>query len=423
MKEIFYKLCDILGSERAALKLMIIRYGIDVDGLMFARQINDYPEKFRTKRFGKKTKLVSGQLFDIETRDVPWIPVEFFIELNGKKSVVKTNFRAGSTFKTVIENGAIFIVSNELRVKISASIPARHKLQDKIINGFPADQFVQVLGADRIAVLGYDGCAGWFTGKQCKFCDSCAPRKGEVTARPSLNDLNTRFTNNAEQWLSEFEPNYLNGIKEAYSCILADDGFGPHHHLHVMAGNMADINIEWQYMLRLSKALSEVKKLSEVDSYLNLIPPSKTDYLENAFELGFQNLLFNLEVFKEERFRYTCPDKHHMAPYTHFIEMMKQAVEIFGAGKIRCGFVLGAQPVEELKEGCRQLADYGIVSDYTVFTPKTGTPWSKKEQPDVIEIAEFAAFLKKIYQEYNFSTLYCEQSSRSAIMNELIGDK
>ena len=53
---------------------------------------------------------------------------------------------------------------------------------------------------------------------------------------------------------------------------------------------------------------------------------------------------------------------------------LRAAVPIFGRGNVRSNFVLGAQPVEELLDGVRELAEYGIASDYSVFVPKPGTP-------------------------------------------------
>jgi biotin synthase-like enzyme len=187
-----------------------------------------------------------------------------------------------------------------------------------------------------------------------------------------------------------------------------------------MAGNLPDSDAEWEYMLELSGILNDVKPLNDVDSYLNILPPLDKQYLYKAEALGFRKMIFNLEVFGEKFFRAVCPGKNMHIPYAVFLQRMREAAEIFGAGMVRCGFVLGAQPAEYLKEGVIELAEQGIVSDFTVFTPKKGTPWEHKKRPDIFEVADISSFLREIYEKYNFSPLYCSLSSRSGIMNELM---
>ena len=84
-------------------------------------------------------------------------------------------------------------------------------------------------------------------------------------------------------------------------------------------------------------------------SYLNLLP-SNFDLLEEARLAGYQKLLFSLEVFGESYFRSICPEKYELVGFNRFIDAMKLSVEIFGKGQVRCNFVLGAQPVENLKK-------------------------------------------------------------------------
>ncbi len=171
-------------------------------------------------------------------------------------------------------------------------------------------------------------------------------------------------------------------------------------------------------MLNIAKALSEIKPLSEIDSYLNIMPPVNKKYIEEAKKLGFNNIMFNLEVFGEQKYKEVCPGKHNLIPHQIFIDRMIEAVNFFQPGNVRCGFVFGAQPVNELEAGVKYLAQKGVVSDYTVFTPKKGTPWQNKFQPDIIDVAKFSIFLVSIYKKYNFTPLYDRLSSRSSIMNE-----
>ena len=412
-------LLEILKSRSATLKLLIVRNGISVDGEEMAREIEGYPERFRTKRSHKKTALVDGFLVDAESGYVPFVPEEIFIEVDGRESIVKLNVNENSPFRLTSAHGKLAVRCNELDVAIPVRLSDRPAIRQIAINDRPGDEYLQVLGQDRVAVLGYEGCSGWFYGTQCKFCDACASRPQEKSARPSLNDLKGRFDNNAEKWLAEVEAPYTNGVIQAYDKVMKDQSVGPHKHVHLMAGNMDDVEAEWHYMLRLSAAMNEVHSLADHDSYLNLIPPGQASFLELSKEIGFRNIQFNMEVYGENYYKSICPGKHSKAPFNMFLNRLRESVEIFGNGYVRCGFVFGVQPDEILREGIRKLAEMGVVSDYTIFTPKRGTPWENRKRPDEIRVANFARWLGNTYDEYGFSPLYCSMSSRSCIMNEL----
>ena len=102
---------------------------------------------------------------------------------------------------------------------------------------------------------------------------------------------------------------------------------------------------------------------------------------------------------------------------------MKESVSIFGKGKVRCNFVLGAQHISKLKKGVQEIAEFGVASDFTIFTPKRGTPWENKPKPTDDEIIDFTSFLYEIYKQYNFEGIYCCESSRSCVLNEMLRDR
>ncbi len=421
MKKSFNTIVEILNYD-SALKLLILRYGISVDAKSIEENCPTYPVAFRTKRISKNTKIVDGCLIDAETKSMPWIPEEIFIQFSNIKSIVKVNYNKNSNFILSYRNNNLELASSELEIKLICELSPRPTWNHKQVNNFDADQYIQVMGKDRIAVLGFEGCSEWFHNTQCKFCDSCSSRANEKSIRPTLNDLNTKYDNNIPVWLDDFSKQYFEGLKEVYKLVLEDKNITPHHHLHIMSGNLPNLDMEWEYMLDLSRELSKIKPLSEVDSYLNILPPLNTQYLYDAKEIGFQKMIFNLEVYLESYFKSICPGKHAHIPYNIYLQQMEKAVEIFGIGKVRCSFVLGAQPINILCDGIEELASKGIVSDFTVFTPKKGTPWENKIGPDIIEVAKFCSFLKDVYVKYGFSGLYCSLASRSGIMNELLND-
>lgn len=413
----YLQLAETLGCNEAAIKLMLLSSGINTDGLALEKSIPDYRKKYRLKRAKKKIMLQKGMLIDAETHDIPFVPEEIFLSFAYFKSVVKFNYRPQSPFLLKCSDKGLYI--ENIPADIYVPVELSEKCHETLADGTEINKIMPVLGSDRVAILGYEGCSGWFSGKQCKFCDSCAARPDEVRVIPSMNDLNTKFNGDIDAWFNQVEEPYFARLEEAYQ-ILLQRKTDPHFHLHAMAGNLGDVNAEWHYMLRLTRRLNQIRPVEQLDSYLNLLPPSNFDLLEEARLAGYQKLLFSLEVFGESYFRSICPEKYELVGFNRFIDAMKLSVEIFGKGQVRCNFVLGAQPVETLKEGVEFLAGLGIPSDFTIFTPKAGTPWENKAPPEFSDVVDFTLFLFKVYEKHGFSGLYCSQSSRSCVLNEML---
>jgi len=427
MRGTFEQILQVLGNRGAAVKLMLINLGISVDGTLLAAEVEGYPHGFRTKRARVKHGVKEGAFVDMASEQTPWVPTELMVDLGGHDSVVKVNYRPDSPFSLCLDAGELRLVSEELGVACQAALMPLPRATQLEVYDYPAEHWVQVLGADRLGILVYMGCANWFRGDQCKFCDSCATRPGEERALPTLNHLRREFRNSDgtydhAAWWETIGPGLTEGVCAALKQILADPAIGPHAHLHVMAGNLMDVDFEWDLVLQLSAAVARVTPLSEVDSYLNLLPPPDPEKIRRARGLGYGKLIFNMEVYGEEAFAAICPGKHKLVPFDRYLRRMKQAAKIFGAGKVYSGFIFGAQPVEQLRCGVQEVAAAGIVPDYSSFTPKPGTPWARRPRPDLLDAARFARFLADLYGEHGFSPMYCKRSARSSVMNELCGD-
>lgn len=403
---------------------MFVCFGINVDTKSLYSELFGYPDNYRVKRSKKKIGVIDNQLFDVETSDYPFIPEEFYIEDKEKKfkSVVKMNYNEISPFTMIGSNGKAYIVCNNLNMKLECSFSEKLKFKNIIINNFPLFNYIQIIGADRIAFLGFEGCNGFFNKTSCLFCDSAAKRCNEKSPVPSLNELNSKFSMDIDKWLSCVEKPYTDALVESYKYILKEN-INPHRHLHVMSGNLYDVKKEWEYIFRITKALNNVYDIANLDAFLNLIPICDENFSKEAKELGYKHLIYNIEVWGEKFYNTVCKGKSNLIKYNDFLKSFEDGVKYFGNGNVRCGFVLGAQEVNETKKGVLELAKIGVATDFTVFTPKKGTMWENKKKPNIEEITEFSIFVADIYKKYNFDPLYCSLSSRSGIMNEILINK
>lgn len=411
-------------------KLLILHYNIDCSKnlLDHIKNIKNYKVKYRLK----KPVVENKKFFDI-SNDNSLIPSELILESKkGNRTLVKINYKKNSplVLKKTKENKLYIFDKREKTIApLSITLVKNKKYNHlKIPQGRIARKgsllkdYIEIIGIDRIGILAYDGCIHWNHGCACKFCDSTPKRKDEKVIKPSLNNLYN--FKNVDEWWDFYKGSYLDGIKYSFGKIVKTEfnEIGPHKHFQLMAGNLPDPNKVWEIIIEISKTINKVYPISKMDSYLNIAAPRKdvVKYLNIAKKLGFQNIAFNLEVIGAKSFCNVCPGKSRNSGYSRTIKCMKNAVKIFGKGKVRTNFVLGAQDPKKTMKGIKALAKEGIVSDYSIFIPKPGTPWEKKQRPSMEEILNFTKNLCEVYKKNNFKGIYCGLSSRSNITHEVL---
>ncbi len=429
MKEAIFSRYPILETlpELAGYKTLFLNLGVDCDSDLQERL--SYLSEMKTKHRIKKHRVRDGKLIDV-SKDTSIIPSEVILERDGERTLSKVSYRPDSPLKLEVYDGGLHLVDTETDEELEVGIqpvPRRSYSDLRIPSGRRAREgtklsdYVQILGMDRIGVLAYSGCQHWLEGKMCRFCDENPKRSGELGGMPSLNTLRD-FDNDVEEWWMYHGPAYIDGIAYAFQELLETEDISPHIHLQLMAGNLQDVEEEWEICTEIATTLNSVRDLSTIDSYLNIVPPreSRTPYLQRGKYLGFRNIAFNLEVFGEEKFEEVCPGKAELFGYQNMVDALKESVRYFGHGKVRSNFVLGAQPVHELLRGIRELAKDGIVSDYSIFVPKRGTPWANKEAPSMETVVRFTNELVNVYREHGFKGIYCGLSSRSNVLHEVL---
>jgi hypothetical protein len=425
--EYFQKLEPI--PPLAMYKAFLLKHGVDCDYNLGEQScLKGMKTKYRIKHHLVK----NGKLIDA-SKDTSIIPSELLLEKNGKRTLSRVSYNPRSPLKLMANEKELYLVDTSIDQLIDVKVyPVKKRKYSEMkippgrsaVEGTPLQDYVQVIGIDRVGVLAYSGCIHWLEGKMCKFCDENPKRPTEFHGMASLNTL-VNFDWDVKKWWKSVSPSYLDGISYSFNMLLKNEKIEPHFHLQVMAGNLSDLDFEWEICMEIGEVLNSIFPISRTDSYLNILPPRKEKripYFERAREIGFKNVQFNLEVIGERRFKDVCPGKASLIKYQEMIDSLKSAVKIFGEGQVRSNFVLGSQPIKELLRGIRELASYGIVADYSIFIPKRNTPWARKSSPSLETIVDFTRELAEVYKEYGFKGIYCELSSRSNILHEILNE-
>lgn len=411
-------------------KALVLEYGVDLEEDSTFSQLPGI-ENFKTKR-RIKNPIVDNFRFKDTSTDNFVVASELILtdRTRDRQTLVKVAYRPDSPLVATIQNDTLFLFDKTSQKIIPVGVDMV-KNRDYYKTRIPAaidvkrprlEDFIQVVGMDRIGVLAYEGCWHWITSKACEFCDANPKREGDISAMPSLNTLKD-FKFDQDEWWNRLGPSYLRGIEYAFKYLLENENIGPHKHLQLMAGNMIFTEKVWEISKQIAQVLNSVEPIRNFDSYLNISAPKRNlerELREAKENMGFNQIAFNLEVWGKERFAEACPGKAASIGFGNIVKALETAVPIFGRGNVRTNFVLGTQPVPELIGGVQILADKGIVADYSVFVPKKGTGWENKKQLAMEDVVDFTRQLVKTYQRYNFNSIYCGLSSRSNIVAEVM---
>lgn len=404
--------------EIIKIKIDILKYGINFKPYNLFTNYNNI-NNFKTKKIKTLPTIIEKTVFDI-SKDINLIPSEILLKSNDYKSIVKLRYSQTSPIKMVIENNKLKLYKNNTPLDVEVSLVKKLKILEEKTplslenNNTFINDFIDIVGIDRISILLFEGCYNWICRKACKFCDLHPKMKSERVIKPSLNDL-YKFNNDIAKWWLSKKDFYLEGLNYSLREILKATN-NKHNHLYLMAGNLPTNTETWKIAIDVTKAISDILSSNTLDTYLNIAPHDDINNLKIIKNLGINQVQYNLEVANKDLFSDICPGK---MDYDSFVKKLIEAVKIFGQGNVRTNFVLGLQDMNELLFEIEKLAKLGIVSDYSVFQPKKNTPFSYKKAPNFDDIIDFTIELSKIYKKYSFKPIFCSLSSRSSIVNEV----
>ena len=397
-------------------KLLLLTQGLDFD---FKTIGKTYP-KIKSNFKVNKIRVSDRHFLSVKSAKRDFIPDELILKKDGDESVVKVYYKEDSPFIFSVKNSEFIILNKKTKEKFPISIKPvpLYNYAKKKYKGISLDEFVGVVGADKISIIPYDGCENWVYGEQCQFCGANPERIGFTGIKPNIFEIKNKFNGNYKAWWNHYRDYMCKNVSRSFKALLRDK-IKPHFHFTIISGNLSDLDFEWEMVFDLINAIKDKIDFSKIDSYLNLMPPVNLKKIEKALKCGFQYICFNLECFNKQIFKEVCPGKERIYGYEKIIEALKYSVNIFGKGKVRTNFVLGSEPLDGLINGIRQLAKDGIISDYSIFFPRPGSVWAHKQVPSPDEVLYFTKKLIEVYKKYNFRPYCCSLSSRSSIANEV----
>ena len=182
--------------DLAKWKILITSSGVDFSE---PNQFNNYKdiENYKTKKRIVKPVAEDGRVFDL-SKDFSLIPSEILISNCHSSSILKLRYQENSPYRIKVDDFGslkLFNKPDNSFIPIDLKLVEKRKYLDvllpyKINNRYPKiEEFINILGMDRLTVLTFDGCWNWINNNSCKFCDLHPRGKNFVSATPSLNSL------------------------------------------------------------------------------------------------------------------------------------------------------------------------------------------------------------------------------------------
>lgn len=409
-------------SKITDLKLNILKDGVSFSPLDLFTNYNNI-KKYKTKRIKTRPTIIDNEVYDM-AEETNLIPSEILLSSNNRSSIVKLRYNSESPIRIELNNDELKIYDNEKLLDMAGSLVKEYEIMQEetpfVNEGIKTKigDYVDVVGIDRLSILFFEGCYNWSCGKACKFCDLHPKSMSDRVVKPSINKLKL-YDYNVKKWWDATKDEYFEGIKYSIKKIENEIRF-PHKHLFFMAGNLPTCEDVWNVAEETIQNMSTYLKLDEYDSYLNIAPHDTIERLIRVKEIGIKQVQYNLEIANKTIFEDTCPGK---LKYDLFVAKLEEAVSVFGFGNVRSNFVFGLQDKDEMLKELERLAKLGIVADYSVFQPKSNTPFQNLKSPDFADVIDFSNKLVDIYIKYGFKPIFCSLSSRSSVVNELYEDR
>jgi hypothetical protein len=403
-------------------KIKILKHGVNFKPLNLFTNYSKI-NKYKTKKIGVKPTIINLEVYDLGN-EKNILPSELIISYGKRRSILKLRYNQDSPIVLSLENDRLYFYENDKKIDVEVKFVLKNKVLNIPvpikINGLDTyvGDYIDIVGLDRISILFFEGCYNWNCGKACKFCDLHPKTVNDYVIKPTTNNLK-KYDNDVNRWWEATRENYLNGIKYSMEIIERELKL-EHNHLFFMAGNLISSKDVWNIALDVIENMSSYIDFSNYDTYLNIAPHDCNESLIKMNNLGIKQVQYNLEIANKELFEDICPGK---IKYNDFVEKLKEATKVFGAGNVRSNFVFGLQDKDEMISEIDRLGSFGIVADYSVFQPKKNTPFQNRETPNFDEVIDFTEKLSDIYDKYNFKAIFCSLSSRSSIINEIYDDR
>jgi hypothetical protein len=305
----------------------------------------------------------------------------------------------------IIKQGEQFFLSQKDEVLFPLEFekkPAFYNKKTK--NGTKMSTIGQYYGDGELFIIYSNECALRDQGYSCQFCNINAT-KDIFAERENI------------QWKDAKQ--IAETTKAAY-----DEGF---RHLTISGGFIPERREVDYYMDIADEILDVLGPNPDFVISACVGAPQDLSVISKYKEAGYSTIATNLEIWDENIFKAICPGKDKLCGgHQHWIDVLKEEVQVFGKGKVRTCLVGGLECKESLLEGVEYLSSIGVVPYVSPWDPNPGSILEGHRAPTDEWFHEVHERIYNIYKKYfTHEEFYYANANATSIFNlyyELDGD-
>lgn len=189
----------------------------------------------------------------------------------------------------------------------------------------------------------------------------------------------------------------------------------------IVGGNMRDLDRGFEHHMALahaaSAAIGERGLAADISVHVATMPPRNKQLIKRAAEVENLHVMFNLEVWDEERFREICPGKHRDYGRAGMIDALKALRDTIGPYRAHSLLIVGLEEPGSTLAGATALAEEGISPILNVYHSDRHSSLGLGHRPGFAALAEVARGLQELYAEYPILP-YWRHCGRNALDSE-----
>ncbi len=262
-------------------------------------------------------------------------------------TVVQFRFNSGSPYCVKKINNDLFLFHGEEETCRVEWIKRPEFYTSYTSNGNEMIKIGQVGGEDCLFYCYNNYCSHFSHNKECLFCNLVSTSKtyNSVLKKKDYHDI-------GEVAAAAWAEGMVNHILLTGGCFKGEK----------------EVEI-------VSAIMASIKKHTGFDRVPGTILPSpaRGDDLLRYFETGIQAIGFSMEIWDDRLYNAMCPGKAETTSHNEFLNSIKTAVKIFGAGNVYGVFVMGLEPRDTFLEGINVLYGEGANVVPFVWSPNPGS--------------------------------------------------
>jgi hypothetical protein len=289
-------------------------------------------------------------------------------------------------------------------------------------DGIPNYFLLSVPGVNELNLWPWHDCALHYEQEGCAFCTttSTAVQAGTGPKSELLTVFRINQVSNFVDVFTRFYPSLLERSIDALTAALRYDFPTRDYWFTIISGNLSHDLLSEQHDLfgrLLEDLLQQVPELRRDRVVFNIMPPNDVGKLRQVKQSGASFYMANLEIWDESYFRDICPGKARYGR-NRFIDMLLQAVNVFGAGNVWCNFVCGLEPLDLQLQGYSILAGEGIVCGANVFHRDPKVKLNAVEGFSFDSAKRYYTTAAEILHKNNLTPFFGLESRRSSLLWE-----